>query len=66
MEQIEVPDQFVDNNEFQLEGIDFITSGDQYLTFTLGEENYGIEYPCRQRDQRVGCPDSYSECTSSC
>jgi purine-binding chemotaxis protein CheW len=43
MNKIEVPDQFVDNNEFQLEGIDFITSGDQYLTFTLGEENYGID-----------------------
>jgi purine-binding chemotaxis protein CheW len=43
MNPIEVPDQFVDNNEFQLEGIDFITSGDQYLTFTLGEENYGID-----------------------
>jgi purine-binding chemotaxis protein CheW len=43
MNKIEVPDQSVDNNEFQLEGIDFITNGDQYLTFTLGEENYGID-----------------------
>lgn len=39
---IEVPDQALSNKELKLEGIDFITSGNQYLTFILGEEHYGI------------------------
>lgn len=30
-------------SEVQLEGIDFITTGEQYLTFCLGRENYGVE-----------------------
>jgi len=30
-------------NEVSLEGIDFITSGNQYLTFTLGKEHYGVD-----------------------
>ena len=30
-------------NEVSLEGIDFITSGNQYLTFALGKEHYGID-----------------------
>lgn len=41
---IEVPDQAASTDQSQqLEGIDFITSGDQYLTFTLGEEHYGLD-----------------------
>lgn len=30
-------------SEVQLEGIDFITTGEQYLTFCLGRENYAVE-----------------------
>lgn len=30
-------------NEVSLEGIDFISSGNQYLTFTLGCEHYGVD-----------------------
>jgi hypothetical protein len=41
--KIEVADQAMTDRELQLEGIDFITSGDQYLTFTLGEEHYAID-----------------------
>lgn len=29
--------------DLQLEGIDFITSGNQYLTFCLGDEHYGVD-----------------------
>jgi purine-binding chemotaxis protein CheW len=29
--------------EFSLEGVDFITDGDQYLTFQLGSEQYGVD-----------------------
>ncbi len=29
--------------DVELAGIDFISSGDQYLTFCLGLENYGVE-----------------------
>jgi purine-binding chemotaxis protein CheW len=28
--------------EYALEGIDFITSGEQYLTFSLGQEQYAV------------------------
>jgi len=40
---IEVADQAISDQELQLEGIDFISSGDQYLTFTLGDEHYGLD-----------------------
>lgn len=40
---IEVADQALTDQEFNLEGIDFISSGDQYLTFILGDEHYGID-----------------------
>lgn len=40
---IEVADQALNTDDLQLEGIDFISSGDQYLTFILGEEHYGID-----------------------
>jgi purine-binding chemotaxis protein CheW len=40
---IEVADQAISDQELRLEGIDFITSGDQYLTFTLGNEHYGLD-----------------------
>lgn len=33
-------------SEVQLEGIDFISTGNQYLTFCLGHENYGVEIIC--------------------
>ena len=32
--------------EHSLEGIDFITSGEQYLTFNLGQEQYAIDILC--------------------
>ena len=32
--------------EHALEGIDFITSGDQYLTFLLAEEQYAVDILC--------------------
>jgi len=32
--------------EHSLEGIDFITSGDQYLTFLLDEEQYAVDILC--------------------
>ncbi|ARN76408.1 chemotaxis protein CheW [Oceanicoccus sagamiensis] len=32
--------------EVSLEGIDFIASGNQYLTFTLGQEHYGVDILC--------------------
>ena len=32
--------------EYSLEGIDFITSGDQYLTFLLAEEQYAVDILC--------------------
>ena len=41
--KIEVADQAISEQVMQLEGIDFITGGDQYLTFTLGEEHYGLD-----------------------
>jgi len=41
--KIEVPDLSGPDQEFQLEGIDFISSGNQYLTFNLGEEHYGVD-----------------------
>jgi purine-binding chemotaxis protein CheW len=31
------------SNNVELEGIDFITSGNQYLTFILGDEHYGVD-----------------------
>lgn len=32
--------------EYSLEGIDFITSGDQYLTFLLADEQYAVDILC--------------------
>lgn len=32
--------------EYSLEGIDFITSGDQYLTFSLADEQYAVDILC--------------------
>ena len=32
--------------EYSLEGIDFITSGEQYLTFALKDEQYGVDILC--------------------
>ncbi len=32
--------------EYSLEGIDFINSGEQYLTFTLDQEQYGVDILC--------------------
>jgi len=32
--------------EYSLEGIDFITSGEQYLTFLLSEEQYAVDILC--------------------
>ncbi len=38
----EIPEQ----GEHSLEGIDFITSGEQYLTFMLSEEQYAVDILC--------------------
>lgn len=32
--------------EYSLEGIDFITNGEQYLTFLLGDEQYAVDILC--------------------
>ena len=32
--------------EYSLEGIDFINSGEQYLTFILDQEQYGVDILC--------------------
>ncbi|WP_317931044.1 chemotaxis protein CheW [Halioxenophilus sp. WMMB6] len=41
---IEVPEVGSHNSkELSLEGIDFITDGDQYLTFRLCNEHYGVD-----------------------
>ena len=32
--------------EYTLEGVDFITSGEQYLTFLLDTEQYGVDILC--------------------
>ena len=39
---MEIADQSSSGKDVQLEGIDFINSGNQYLTFILGPEHYGI------------------------
>ena len=40
--QIDVP-EVKTASDLNLVGIDFITDGDQYLSFTLGEEHYGVD-----------------------
>lgn len=41
---IEVPEiNRLDKNDISLEGIDFISGGNQYLTFRLCEEHYGVD-----------------------
>lgn len=40
---IEVSDQALSYEDLELEGIDFISNGDQYLTFILGDEHYAID-----------------------
>lgn len=41
---IQVPEAALTAKQnFELEGVDFITSGDQYLTFCLGDEHYGVD-----------------------
>ena len=40
---MEIADQSLSGKDVQLEGIDFITNGNQYLTFILGPEHYGID-----------------------
>ncbi len=41
---IEVPEiNTHDGKDLSLEGIDFISGGDQYLTFCLCEEHYGVD-----------------------
>ena len=34
------------NSDYTVEGLDFISSGEQYLTFTLGQEHYGVDILC--------------------
>ncbi|BFM05986.1 chemotaxis protein CheW [Halioxenophilus aromaticivorans] len=41
---VEVPDvASKDHGDLSLEGIDFISDGDQYLTFCLEHEHYGVD-----------------------
>lgn len=48
--------------EYSLEGIDFITSGEQYLTFLLAEEQYAVDILCveeiRSWEQPTRIPNS--------
>lgn len=48
--------------EYSLEGIDFITSGEQYLTFLLGTEQYAVNILCveeiRSWEQPTKIPNS--------
>jgi len=48
--------------EYSLEGIDFITSGEQYLTFLLGNEQYAVNILCveeiRSWEQPTKIPNS--------
>lgn len=48
--------------EHTVEGIDFITSGDQYLTFLLAEEQYAVDILCveeiRSWEQPTKIPNS--------
>jgi len=32
--------------EYTMEGVDFITSGEQYLTFLLSQEQYAVDILC--------------------
>lgn len=42
--QVEVPEATGSNHsDLSLEGIDFISDGDQYLTFCLQNEHYGVD-----------------------
>ena len=54
----EIPEQ----GEHSLEGIDFITSGEQYLTFMLSEEQYAVDILCveeiRSWEQPTQIPNS--------
>ncbi len=34
------------DEQYAIEGLDFIASGNQYLTFTLGEEHYAVDILC--------------------
>lgn len=42
-EGVVIPDNIPVEGEQKLEGIDFISSGEQYLTFILGDENYAVD-----------------------
>ncbi len=50
--------------EHSIEGIDFITSGEQYLTFMLAEEQYAVDILCveeiRSWEQPTKIPNSPS------
>ncbi len=50
--------------EYSLEGIDFITSGEQFLTFQLAQEQYGVDILCveeiRSWEQPTIIPNSPS------
>ncbi len=50
--------------EYSLEGIDFISSGEQYLTFELEEEQYAVDILCveeiRSWEQPTKIPNSPS------
>ncbi|XPF94635.1 chemotaxis protein CheW [Colwellia sp. RE-S-Sl-9] len=51
--------------EYSLEGIDFITSGEQYLTFLLGTEQYAVNILCVEEiriwEQPTKIPNSPSD-----
>lgn len=51
--------------EYSLEGIDFISSGEQYLTFQLGSEQYAVNILCveeiRSWEQPTKIPNSPNE-----
>lgn len=42
---IQVPESALvaTGEEFEIEGVDFISNGEQFLTFCLGDEHYGVD-----------------------
>ena len=46
MDIIEVEEVGAIDQRYTIEGLDFIASGNQYLTFTLGNEHYAVDILC--------------------
>ncbi len=46
MDILEIEEVGALDQSYTVEGLDFIASGDQYLTFTLGNEHYAVDILC--------------------